>query len=169
MPMRGRPCDHPARAKTPLPGVREHGTHRLLAECIRPEGLIDCASTRMEGRTRKKPWPLGEILAAILISSQFAGIFEGRFSHETFWSWAPHDAIIEYRLRVEKGGRRLLPREIRQRYGLLAQGRRHEPAEDLIAVIRTREEREESPGTRVTAQISTNGGPFVKWQWESGD
>ena len=94
---------------------------------------------------------------------------EGRFSRESFWSWAPHDTIIKYRLRVEKDGRRLTQREIFERYGLRAGGRRYEPAEDLIAVLRTREERERSSDMSVTATISTDGGPFQTWRWETED
>ena len=121
------------------------------------------------GGVTRKTWPLGEILAALLVSAQLAGIVEGRFSRESFWSWAPHDTIIQYRLRVEKDGRQLTPRETFERYGLRSGGRRYEPAEDLIAVLRIRDERERSSDMRVTATISTDGGPFRTWRWETED
>ena len=82
-----------------------------------------------------------DILAAAIIMAQLVGIVRGRFSHESFWSWVPHDRVLTYRMEVKIGRHVLTPSEIRQRYGVYQQGLRGDYLEDFTHIIRLREER----------------------------
>jgi hypothetical protein len=106
-----------------------------------------------------------EALAAAIIAAQLVGIALGRFTHESFWSWVPHDRVLAYEMRVTLGGRDLMPEEIRSRYGVGEQGYRVDYLQDLTALVRLREERRPDDRAGVVLHYSVNGGERASWRW----
>lgn len=86
-------------------------------------------------------------------------------------AWAPNDYLVEYRLFVTTGGRRLSPADARRRYGLLVgdpsdEGIWEAPPQRLIDTIeRYERDRDRDRGDHVILTYTVNGGPRHKWRW----
>lgn len=104
-------------------------------------------------------------LAALLLTAQIAGIGIGRATNESFWSWMPHDRALDYELEVSVDGRTLGALEVKERYGLAPAGRRADNVEDVIAIVRTHEQRRPEDQTTVILRYSINDGEEQVWRW----
>lgn len=107
-------------------------------------------------------------LALAFLGAQVAGLAWGRVSGESFWAWAPHDSIVDYAIDAWHDGSPVARREVEARYGMPAGGRRYEPVEDLMAVVGTREAREQSRDFRVRVTFRVNGGERRTRSWPAG-
>lgn len=103
--------------------------------------------------------------AALFLLAQVAGVVRARFVPESWFSWAPHDRQVEYRLEVTVGGRALSTGEIAERYRMPPSGWNSHGVADLKDVVRRAESRGGDEAVRVVLFYRDNGRPEATWRW----
>ena len=105
-------------------------------------------------------------LALVFVLLQAGLVLRSRFATDRFFSWAPHDRQIEYRIEGAVAGVPLSPEQVTYRYGLTPGGWLSHAAEDLQWTIAARETRL-APAQRaaVTMTYRVNGNPWKTWMY----
>lgn len=103
--------------------------------------------------------------ATLFLLAQVAGVVRSRFVPESWFSWAPHDRQVEYRLEVTVDGRALSADEIAERYRMPAAGWNSHGVADLKDVVRRAEGRGAAGATTVRLVYRDNGRPETTWTW----
>jgi len=97
---------------------------------------------------------------------QLGSVVHARFVPSRWLAWAPNDYAVWYRVQVRIKEHLLSAGEIRQRYRLPAGVVYENPAQNLMDIVR---QREQTYGWDDRAQVvlfyRPNGGPTQQWQW----
>lgn len=107
---------------------------------------------------------LGEILALLILAFQLVGVLRSPFVADRFFSWAPHDQRVEYRISAREAGVPVEKSEIYARYGLPSEGRNWHAYGDILKVIEVVESRKpQSARWDVRVDYEVNLGPTQSW------
>lgn len=104
-------------------------------------------------------------VALLILALQVAGLVRARFVTDRYFCWAPHDQQTQYHVRARVDGKELAPRQIMDRYGLMANGWDVHCWYHLIDLIETRERRERGRRAEVELTFRVNGGPEQRWTY----
>lgn len=104
-------------------------------------------------------------MAVSFIAAQAVLVARARFVPDRYFSWAPHDRQIEYRISGTAWDGTPIADVAQSRYGLAAEGWCSHAAEDLEWTIRAREQRTapELRAREVMLTYRANGGPWKTW------
>ena len=104
--------------------------------------------------------------AICLLLLQIVSVIHARFVPSRWLAWAPNDYAVGYELQVRISGRRLSGDEVGKRYELPSEGVYENPAQNLIDIIR---QREQTYGRNDQAEVvlvyRPNGGSPQEWRW----
>jgi hypothetical protein len=106
------------------------------------------------------------VLALLFVALQALLVARARFVEDSFFSWAPHDRHVLYRIEYRVGGVGPPGDGAARRYGLPAEGWNSHAEGDLFWVIRTREERLPAAArAEVTVTYRVNGRDWQTWRY----
>lgn len=101
-----------------------------------------------------------------LLVLQIVSVVHARFESSRWLAWAPNDYAVGYRMKVHIAGRDLSADEIGKRYQLLSEGVYENPAQNMIDILR---QREQTYGRNDQAEVllvyRPNGGLPQEWRW----
>lgn len=101
-----------------------------------------------------------------LLLLQIISVINARFVSSRWLAWAPNDYAVVYRLQVQIDGRDLSADEIGKRYKLVSEGVYENPAQNLIDIVR---QREQTYGRNDQAEAMLvyrpDGGAAQEWRW----
>jgi hypothetical protein len=107
------------------------------------------------------------LLGIAFLLLQVAAVIHARFVPSRWLgAWAPNDYAVWYRLQVRVQDRPLSPDEVGQRYGLRAESVFEYPPQNLMDIVRQREQtygRDDNAQVRLT--YHEDRGPTREWRW----
>jgi hypothetical protein len=97
---------------------------------------------------------------------QIVSVIYARFVPSRWLAWAPNDYANGYKMQVHINGRDLSANEIGTRYQLLPEGVYENPVQNLVDIIRQREQTYgRNDQAKVVLAYRPNGGPVQEWRW----
>ena len=107
------------------------------------------------------------LVGILLLLAQVGAVIHARFVPSRWLgAWAPNDYAVWYRIQVRIQDRSLSTDEVGQRYGLRAESVYEYPPQNLMDIVR---QREETYGRADNAQVvltyHQNREPMQEWRW----
>jgi len=106
------------------------------------------------------------LIGILLLGFQVAAIAYARFVPSRYFCWAPYDMQTDYQVDVWVNGRKLEPREIRERYRRAARGTDNRSLQHVIDIFQQTEERyHQGDRALIAMRYLINGHIRGEWRW----
>ena len=107
------------------------------------------------------------LVGIVFLLAQVGAVIHARFVPSRWLgAWAPNDYAVWYRLQVRIHERPLSTDEVGQRYGLRAESVYEYPPQNLMDIVRQREQTYgHADNAQVVLTYHVNRGPTQEWRW----